>query len=222
MLGQDSGPIRNSPAGIDNPLRLAEGWGLDGAGAIFAGLGSVRLAYPPRCASRVRRRGEISFCNEFPHTLYIAIAYEEYENNYVSRGWLQVETGKCYVFDTAIRVNSFYYCAVSEPYREGKHKVKTRGASIGNSRSKTQTSRPTMPRRPIQAIGSQGSPRAPNRAGGPVTAIVTFTETGGSTITIPAPEKPETGGGSPQAAPQPAQESTTPTPPSSEGGIQDK
>jgi uncharacterized membrane protein len=47
--------------------------------------------------------GEISFCNEFPHKLYIAIAYLQTDvNNYLSRGWLEIETGKCYVFDTAI------------------------------------------------------------------------------------------------------------------------
>ena len=69
--------------------------------------------------------GEISFCNEFPHKLYIAIAYLQTDvNNYLSRGWLEVETGKCYVFDTAIRVESFYFRAESETYRDGKHKVK--------------------------------------------------------------------------------------------------
>jgi hypothetical protein len=32
----------------------------------------------------------------------IAIAYLQTDvNNHLSRGWLKVETGKCYVFDTA-------------------------------------------------------------------------------------------------------------------------
>ena len=34
--------------------------------------------------------GDISFCNEFPHKLYIAIAYVQTDvNNYLSRGWLE-------------------------------------------------------------------------------------------------------------------------------------
>jgi len=45
-------------------------------------------------------------------------------NNYLSRGWLEVETGKCYVFDTALRLSTFYHYAESEPYKDGKEKVK--------------------------------------------------------------------------------------------------
>jgi uncharacterized membrane protein len=69
--------------------------------------------------------GDITFCNQFPHTVNIAIAYVQMDvETWLARGWLEVETGKCYVFDTAIRV-SFYYHAESEPYREGRHRVKT-------------------------------------------------------------------------------------------------
>ncbi len=68
--------------------------------------------------------GDITFCNEFPHTLFIALAYSQADvNNYLSRGWLEIDTGKCYIFDTAIRVPTFYFRAESEPYKDGKHKV---------------------------------------------------------------------------------------------------
>ena len=104
----------------------AKGGRKDGSYAISTNLRSARLVHSPRRAVRARRQtGEISFCNEFPHKLYIAIAYLQTDvNNYLSRGWLEVETGKCYVFDTAIRVPSFYYRAESETYRDGKHRVK--------------------------------------------------------------------------------------------------
>jgi hypothetical protein len=76
-----------------------------------------------------------------------------------------------------------------------------------------------------------GFTKAPDSRGGPITAIVTFTETGGSTTTIPAPAKPaaeSSGGAAPQAAapaeaaPPRVQNSAAPSPSSSEGGIQDK
>ena len=89
---------------------------------ISAVLASFILLAAP-CARA--QTGEISFCNEFPHKIFVAIAYLQTDvNNYLSRGWLEVETGKCYVFDTAIRVPTFYYRAESETYREGKRKFK--------------------------------------------------------------------------------------------------
>jgi len=51
--------------------------------------------------------GEITFCNEFPHKVYVAIAYLQTDvNNYLTRGWLNIETGKCYIFDTATPTSS--------------------------------------------------------------------------------------------------------------------
>jgi uncharacterized membrane protein len=67
---------------------------------------SVPLAAPNAFAGE----GEITFCNEFPHRVSIAIAYLQTDvNNHLTRGWLNVGSGKCYVFDTAIRVSTFYY-----------------------------------------------------------------------------------------------------------------
>jgi uncharacterized membrane protein len=71
-------------------------------GAMLLAL-SIPLAAPNASAAE----GEITFCNEFPHKVYIAIAYLQTDvNNHLSRGWLHVDTGKCYVFDTAIRVQT--------------------------------------------------------------------------------------------------------------------
>lgn len=53
-------------------------------------LASATLLAAPLARAGV---GEISFCNEFPHKLYIAIAYLQTDvNDYLSRGWLEVET----------------------------------------------------------------------------------------------------------------------------------
>jgi hypothetical protein len=64
-----------------------------------------------------------------------------------------------------------------------------------------------------------GFAKGAESSGGPLTAIVTFTETGGSTITIPAPEKNVGGGG--VAAP-PAEQQATPSSSGAQGGIEDK
>ncbi|MGE5259579.1 MAG: DUF1036 domain-containing protein [Actinomycetota bacterium] len=183
-------------------------------------------AHPARA-----EEGQISFCNDFPHTLYIAIAYEEYKNNYISRGWLEVETGKCYVFDTAIRVKSFYYRAESESYRDGKHRVKMEWGTDRKFAIRDANFQAYNADKAYSGMRLAGFAKGAESTGGPLTATVTFTETGGSTITIPAPEKPaaESSGGEapqvaapPEAAPPPAQKSAAPSSSSSEGGIQDK
>ncbi len=190
------------------------------ASATFASF--VLLALHPARADE----GEISFCNDFPHTLYIAIAYEEYEDNYISRGWLEVETGKCYVFDTAIRVKSFYYRAESETYRDGKHKVKMLWGNDRKFAIRDANFQSYNADKAYSGMRLAGFAKGVELSGGPLTAIVTFTETGGSTITIPAPTKTETSGGgeaAPQAAaPTPAGQAAAPAASGSQGGIEDK
>jgi uncharacterized membrane protein len=137
--------------------------------------------------------GEISFCNNFPHTVHIAIAYLQTDvNNHLSRGWLNVGTGKCYVFDTAIRVQTFSYRAESDPYKEGKDKVKMNWGK-GQQFAIRDGS--------FQIYGAEKAPsgaklvefsKGPVSTGAPLTAIVTFNEDGTSTTTVPAPSK---GGG---------------------------
>lgn len=178
---------------------------------------AVLLAAPSARAGT----GEISFCNEFPHKLYIAIAYLQTDvNNYLSRGWLEVETGKCYVFDTAIRVESFYFRAESETCRDGKHKVKMEWGTDKKFAVRDANFQSYNAEKAYSGMRLAGFAKGAESSGGPLTAIVTFTETGGSTITIPAPEKNVGGGG---AAPPPPQElQGMPSGSGTSAGIDDK
>src|SRR5581483_6625775 len=162
--------------------------------AAFAAAGLLALT-PARA-----EEGEISFCNEFPHTLYIAIAYEQYPDNYISRGWLEVETGKCYVFDTAIRVHGFYYRAESESYREGKHKVKMLWGTERKFAIRDSNFQSYNADKAYSGMRLAGFAKG-DESSGVVTAVATFTETGGSTITVPKPQDASGGG---EAAPPPA------------------
>jgi uncharacterized membrane protein len=74
-------------------------------------------------ASRVE--ADIRFCNEFPHLVYIAMAYPQEESAWISRGWLAAETGQCYAFDSALRVKTFYYRGESAPYRDKGKSIRT-------------------------------------------------------------------------------------------------
>jgi hypothetical protein len=142
-------------------------------------------------------------------------------NNYLSRGWLEVETGKCYIFDTAIRVQSFYFRAESETYRDGKHKMKMDWGSDKKFAVRDANFQSYNAEKAYSGMRLAGFAKGAESSGGPITAIVTFTETGGSNITIPAPEKPEaqTGGGTGGAAAQAAQHAPAP---SGAGAIEDK
>ncbi len=189
--------------------------------AAFAAAGLLALS-PARAAE-----GEISFCNDFPHTLYIAIAYEQYPDSYISRGWLEVETGKCAVFDTAIRVHGFYFRAESETYREGRHKVKMLWGTDRKFAIRDSNFQSYNADKAYSGMRLAGFAKGVESSGAPVTAVVTFTETGGSTISIPKPQDVSGGGeggppASPQAAPPQASSAPQGAPSPSEGGIEDK
>jgi uncharacterized membrane protein len=70
--------------------------------------------------------GDLTFCNKFAHRIYVAISYPQTSVPnfvwYLARGWLQIEPGECYVFDTALKTDTIYYHAESDPYKEGKKK----------------------------------------------------------------------------------------------------
>jgi len=70
-------------------------------------------------------RADIVFCNNFPHTVFVAIAYPQTNGTWLSRGWLEVATGQCGVFDTAIRVKTFYFRAMTDPVPTGGGKSTT-------------------------------------------------------------------------------------------------
>jgi uncharacterized membrane protein len=63
-------------------------------------------------------KAEIKFCNDFTHVVYVAMAYPQNNDTWVSRGWLSLKTGECSLFDPALRVKTFYYRAESENFRE--------------------------------------------------------------------------------------------------------
>ena len=67
-------------------------------------------------------RAGIEFCNEFPHRVFVAIAYPQNDEHWLSRGWLELATGDCAAFDTAIHVSTFYYRGESDPYRSASGK----------------------------------------------------------------------------------------------------
>lgn len=85
---------------------------------VLLGVAAAALSAAPSA------RAGLTFCNEFPHTVFIAIAYPQENGTWLSRGWLEVATGDCLPFDTAIHAKSFYYRAESEPYRDGGKQVK--------------------------------------------------------------------------------------------------
>ena len=194
------------------------------SGLISAVLASFILLAAP-CARA--QTGEISFCNEFPHKIFVAIAYLQTDvNNYLSRGWLEVETGKCYVFDTAIRVPTFYYRAESETYREGKRKFKMNWGDEKQFAVRDANFQSYNAEKAYSGMHMVSFSKAPeSRDGGPITVIVTLTEKGTTTV-VPGSGEPAAqtsgGGAAPQAASAPAQQAAAPSPSGSPGAIEDK
>lgn len=80
-------------------------------------------------------KAELVFCNKFPHPLYVAIAYPQTDgsNSWLSRGWLNVDTGTCSEFDTALHVKTLYYRAESVSYRSGGESVRTVWGGAGDA-----------------------------------------------------------------------------------------
>jgi uncharacterized membrane protein len=68
-------------------------------------------------------RADIVFCNQFEQTIWVAIAYPQDDGSWLSRGWLELATGDCAPFDTAIRAKTFYYRAKSIPDRSSRFKM---------------------------------------------------------------------------------------------------
>lgn len=176
-------------------------------GAMLAAL-SVALAAPAAFAGE----GEITFCNEFPHKVYVAIAYLQTDvNNYLSRGWLNVDTGKCYVFDTAIRVPTFYYHAESESYKDGKDKVKMKWGKGKQFAVRDGHFQSYNAEKKFSGMYFAEFSQGPQSGGAPITTTVTFLEDGRSKTVVPAPK----GGGNERSAPGvPSEAAPAPTAPS--------
>jgi hypothetical protein len=69
-------------------------------------------------------QAEIKFCNKFPQLVYVAIAYSQSDQTWISRGWLAIDTGDCAEFDSALHPTTLYYRGESVPYRNAS------GASV--------------------------------------------------------------------------------------------
>jgi uncharacterized membrane protein len=83
------------------------------AAVVVAGLGTTTGA-----------RAEIQFCNKFPQNVYVAIAYPQNDQSWISRGWLEIGAGDCADFDSALHPSAIYYRGESVPYRNAQ------GASV--------------------------------------------------------------------------------------------
>jgi hypothetical protein len=82
----------------------------------FSGLGRIVLGSIFLLAAS-GAKADLTFCNKFAHTIFVAIAYPQDDQSWISRGWLDIDTGNCAKFDTALRLKTFYYRGESATYR---------------------------------------------------------------------------------------------------------
>ena len=159
-------------------------------GAALLGLAAVTAVQPVQAGE-----GEITFCNEFPHKIYVAMAYLQTDvNNHLTRGWLDIDTGKCYVFDTALRVSSFYYHAESDSYKDGKNKVKMNWGKGTQFAVRDANFQAYNAEKKWSGMYFAQFTQGPVSTGAPLTAIVTFKEDASVETVVPAPSKGGSGG----------------------------
>ena len=65
-------------------------------------------------------QASVQFCNKFPREVYVAVAYSQDDDTWISRGWLDLRTGDCQEFDAALRPSTLYYRAESVSFRNAK------------------------------------------------------------------------------------------------------
>ena len=76
-------------------------------------------------------KADIIFCSKFPYLIYTALAYPQASDSWMSRGWLNVESNRCFQFDTMLNPKTFYYRGESESYKDkGKTVRSTWGTSM--------------------------------------------------------------------------------------------
>jgi uncharacterized protein DUF1036 len=126
-------------------------------------------------------KADIVFCNKFPVEVWVAIAYQQKNGSWLSRGWLSVETGNCYAFDTAIRVKTFYFRGESRSYH---HKT----YSWGNGKDFAVWERDNFQyydadQRVLNST-LKSFTKAPDAAGDEISATITFPEDGGSLVEL--------------------------------------
>ena len=91
-------------------------------GHVRSSLGGCALAFTALLLTAAPGKAAITFCNDFQRTVFVAIAYQQADQSWLSRGWLEVKTGKCYPFDTALNIASFYYRGDTGWYRTSGRK----------------------------------------------------------------------------------------------------
>jgi len=130
---------------------------------------------------------EIKFCNDFPHQVFVAIAYPQDGGSWLSRGWLTVDSSGCSVFDTALRVKLFYYRAESVDYRQGGHTIKTNwGSGMKFAIFERSNFNYWDAQNKVLNSSLADFSRGAETDGEAVSATVTFNADGkGSTVTIP-------------------------------------
>ena len=143
--------------------------------------------------------GEIKFCNDFPHMVYVAIAYEQVSGQYISRGWISIDTGDCSYFDTAIRVDTFYYHAESYWKERRRSYTETWGAKDNQFRFAVKTSSNFQYWNASERVLDSrlvGFSKGPQSTDGPVTATITFNADETVTTSVPGQASaPSNGGG---------------------------
>jgi uncharacterized membrane protein len=133
---------------------------------------------------------EIDFCNKYPRTVFVAIAYQQTNSHWLSRGWLEVPSGQCGVFDTAIQVSTFYFRGATDLFpddgkRHGavkRHDPKVWGKErefvISEGRNFQFYGAESHVQEQILKPFTQG----PQSADQPVSAVVTFPADGSDAI----------------------------------------
>lgn len=123
-------------------------------------------------------RAEIIFCNQFPHLIYVAMAYQQTGGSFMSRGWMSLSPGDCSRFDSALRVKTFYFRAESERYRDDRGQrtkyVWGKGRAFAISENNFQYYDAEHQSKATLAEFTQG----PEAESGDVSAKVTFREGG--------------------------------------------
>jgi uncharacterized membrane protein len=127
----------------------------------------------------------IVFCNEFAQTVFVAIAYPQDGGSWMSRGWLEVATGECNTFDSAIRVKTFYFRGMTDPYKNAAHKRVVDTWGKGKDFAVWERDNFQYYDAEKQVLKSTLKPftQGPETDGDAVSATVTFPADGGGTIT---------------------------------------
>jgi uncharacterized membrane protein len=124
-------------------------------------------------------KADIVFCNEFPTPVWVAIAYQQEDGSWLSRGWLSVEKGSCHPFDTAIHVKTFYFRGESRPYH---HKEYVWGSGKDFAVWENDNFQYYNADQRVLRSSLKSFTKAPESNSDAISATVTFPAEGGTTV----------------------------------------